>query len=108
MGWKNIQITEFAKRAVSQSAFAGYGLEEMRAYLHRYLLAGRNPLSLDMGWKVPGRWREKGYDVAIRFRWIWVGSFKTELFLEFIYGVAIRFRWIWVGSYNIIFCKFAY
>ena len=39
----------------------------------------RNPLSLDMGWKHrycvrPGRIH---YRVAIRFRWIWVGS-KNE------------------------------
>mgnify|MGYP000408297819 CR=1 FL=1 len=65
----------------SQSAFAGYGLEDFK-YIHRvFHFTCRNPLSLDMGWK---SWNyhtvDKGLTVAIRFRWIWVGSDNKEEF----------------------------
>ena len=58
----------------SQSAFAGYGLEESLLYLLEHGLPGRNPLSLDMGWKQYCIIMADEKDVAIRFRWIWVGS----------------------------------
>ncbi len=51
-----------------------------------------------MGWKVYLGF--VGCDmplVAIRFRWIWVGS-KKVVSLSLFAQVAIRFRWIWVGS----------
>ena len=40
---------EFETR--SQSAFAGYGLEEAGYKIEVNYSQGRNPLSLDMGWK---------------------------------------------------------
>ena len=41
---------------------------------------GRNPLSLDMGWKVEQiRGGATCKAVAIRFRWIWVGSKPNRL-----------------------------
>ena len=81
----------------------------------------RNPLSLDMGWKPIMLLQKPTFrGVAIRFRWIWVGSGENlnEVFqhlrrnpLSLDMGwkkinslperkkqtVAIRFRWIWVG-----------
>ena len=40
------------------------------------ICCGRNPLSLDMGWKVTGYVTcvYSFHKVAIRFRWIWVGK----------------------------------
>ena len=37
---------------MSQSAFAGYGLEAVRILSLTPVSGGRNPLSLDMGWKI--------------------------------------------------------
>ena len=37
---------------MSQSAFAGYGLEVNRSKKGEEMIVGRNPLSLDMGWKL--------------------------------------------------------
>ncbi len=38
---------------------------------------GRNPLSLDMGWKAIGNQGISAVaNVAIRFRWIWVEKWK--------------------------------
>ena len=62
---------------MSQSAFAGYGLEVMTVYIHEI---------------------EDG--VAIRFRWIWVGSNRKGVGHSSWSIVAIRFRWIWVGRNN--------
>ena len=109
---------------MSQSAFAGYGLEACHLYSIVLFLTRRNPLSLDMGWKGsicrPGLCK---VGVAIRFRWIWVGSKENAGHADFASlsqsafagygleagqkfkpyqfrrGVAIRFRWIWVGSH---------
>ncbi len=100
----------------SQSAFAGYGLEvgdiTSRHFLgnvairfrwiwvgsrlpnltRRYSM-GRNPLSLDMGWKnlrncLFTKTEEK---VAIRFRWIWVGRLVVCLLLRKMYGSQSAF-----------------
>ena len=106
MGWKrNYGPVSIAKKTKSQSAFAGYGLEEDGAMLQngnagcvairfRWIWVGRgfkhcgiqrhstcrNPLSLDMGWKsemeVSCAWNKF---VAIRFRWIWVGRAITPV-----------------------------
>ncbi len=51
MGWK-IKILPFLDYpGVSQSAFAGYGLEVDESIPLGGFIWGRNPLSLDMGWK---------------------------------------------------------
>ena len=122
MGWK-INFGMPSEQSIgSQSAFAGYGLEEEVSSIVRTLSNGRNPLSLDMGWKIiKNGLTEKRLTVAIRFRWIWVGSklslqdnaprWKCRNPLSLDMGwkqqspfsryrkwiVAIRFRWIWVG-----------
>ncbi len=81
---------------LSQSAFAGYGLKSFSDLLlgkvvfvairFRWIWvekrswrppkkkkSSRNPLSLDMGWKVPSQNSSSlAKPVAIRFRWIWV------------------------------------
>ncbi len=121
MGWKETQKPCRNFPLASQSAFAGYGLKSSKwvrkkpieggvairfrwiwveKKILRYwtcLSRSRNPLSLDMGWKVRmwilsdsntlsqsafagyglKRWRrvlgrEEANTVAIRFRWIWV------------------------------------
>ena len=84
---------------------------------------GRNPLSLDMGWKSfrPQPSLKRSSRVAIRFRWIWVGNMTGDSgfgrlksrnplsldmgwkFINVVFPkpakpVAIRFRWIWVGK----------
>ncbi len=51
MGWKHAGIKNRRGFAMSQSAFAGYGLEESQLPTHNPTTYSRNPLSLDMGWK---------------------------------------------------------
>ena len=83
----------------SQSAFAGYGLEEMD---RSNRLCWSNKVAIRFRWIWVGRdekdssFRPFG-DVAIRFRWIWVG--RDNQIVGDAGGpiVAIRFRWIWVG-----------
>ncbi len=75
MGWKKDEENdrEWFNR-MSQSAFAGYGLEEQKETLPGFMPGRRNPLSLDMGWKLPSTINySPTSSVAIRFRWIWVG-----------------------------------
>ncbi len=75
------------------------GWKVMVPVLNTNTNAGRNPLSLDMGWK-DGKVEPNInlFGVAIRFRWIWVGKLERGEKLGFPKGVAIRFRWIWVGK----------
>ncbi len=64
----------------SQSAFAGYGLKRESNTVAEPFLFGRNPLSLDMGWK--GSIVTLHYNdgsVAIRFRWIWVEKSERNI-----------------------------
>ena len=52
MGWKYDEgLAESWDELKSQSAFAGYGLEIACRVLLAASNVGRNPLSLDMGWK---------------------------------------------------------
>ena len=51
MGWKSFKPDGKDKTYLSQSAFAGYGLEERMQMVHCMYHNRRNPLSLDMGWK---------------------------------------------------------
>ncbi len=110
----------------SQSAFAGYGLEEVGSCTHlpAMLLICRNPLSLDMGWKsltqdlrsrveTTSQSAFAGYGLEERLQGytIYFDHMSQSAFagygLEelkimvldemFFKWVAIRFRWIWVG-----------
>ncbi len=115
----------------SQSAFAGYGLKRHLIRTQTEEWKGRNPLSLDMGWKElrnDNNYISQGL-VAIRFRWIWVEKLKANLLnldqqsrnpLSLDMGwkesktysetfqntVAIRFRWIWVEKLICFFIAF--
>ncbi len=51
MGWKRNQDRCQSQSQKSQSAFAGYGLEEVESEHPGFHDCRRNPLSLDMGWK---------------------------------------------------------
>ncbi len=74
MGWKMRRLIPISIMLSSQSAFAGYGLEDEDYNTGYTCWYSRNPLSLDMGWKLQ-QLKSKVHvkNVAIRFRWIWVG-----------------------------------
>ncbi len=77
MGWKGLQRNMLNLRVESQSAFAGYGLKSVFRTSRKFSKKCRNPLSLDMGWKAcRSMVTVLAWEVAIRFRWIWVEKGK--------------------------------
>ena len=52
MGWKKEIAYDKGLTKQSQSAFAGYGLEGYVNLFETSFIFCRNPLSLDMGWKI--------------------------------------------------------
>ncbi len=98
MGWKETITIGLRGVFRSQSAFAGYGLEAKPKNARRFDAQSRNPLSLDMGWKTQyihlGKVEQRRNPLSLDMGWKWgyFGMGGKAL------NVAIRFRWIWVGS----------
>ena len=99
MGWKKERKDSSGLlNDRSQSAFAGYGLEATSYSVSNTLLQCRNPLSLDMGWKVMKNKTNKAYLASqSAFAGYGLEVPMGNKIWSLLPQVAIRFRWIWVG-----------
>ncbi len=97
MGWKGRQKTALNNNLIlSQSAFAGYGLKRRPKPCRGRYIGSRNPLSLDMGWKVLSKSGHR-YQSLSQSAFAGYGLKRMEQKVNDINkSVAIRFRWIWV------------
>ena len=88
-----------AKCRLSQSAFAGYGLEVADILYNRFDVDWSQSAFAGYGLEENGRQREHEFQFVSQSAFAGYGlevKFSTLVFFRFI--VAIRFRWIWVGS----------
>ncbi len=101
---ESVSFSLLFRIAWSQSAFAGYGMEERKA--EKLATTSEESQSAFAGYGmeelIQANQLSAQVDVAIRFRWIWDGRGGTRCCSSAQSQVAIRFRWIWDGRVQLL------